>query len=373
MFRRGESVVIRGCAAEKNNVVRADKAAGSDIVSAIVESIEDDRMYLLCYTASGEDAAFDEVTSSCTVGADIPDMNRVCCQNNRLWGTSEDGTMVYASKLGDPLDFNSFAGISTDSWWSIVASEGEFTGIYPYQNHVYAFKRDCIHEIYGDKPSNFKIPYSVKCGTVDGDSITELGGVMYFAAADGVYAYNGGIPTKISQKIMVQPESAKATAWGERVFMSFDGVMYVYDTERSGWYRIGDRANEQCYTDGNGLFFVADGVLERWDTGREMVRWCVQTKEFFREDSEKNGCVNIWLKLALSEGACVAVYTSADGGGFKRWGVVRGDSGTRRVPVRFRRCDTFSIRLEGMGDAKLYGIEFENYSGGYDVPKKSAM
>lgn len=370
-FRRGESVVIRGCTADENNVVRADEAVGDDIVSAIVEKIESGRMYLLCYTASGEDKAFVNATSGCTVSADIPDMNRVCCQNNRLWGTSSDGSTIYASKLGDPFDFNSFAGISTDSWWGKVADRGEFTGIYPYQNHVYAFKRDCIHEIYGDKPSNFKMPYTVKCGAVDGDSITELDGVMYFASGDGVYAYNGGVPTKISHKLTARPKTSCAAAYDGKLFCVLDGVMYMYDTERGHWYRIGERKTEQCFVCADGLFFVSDGTLERWDDGAEQVKWCVQTKEFFRNDAKKNGCVNVWLKLALGASSCAAVYTSADGGEFRRWGIVRGDSRTCRVPVRFRKCDTFAIRVEGSGDAKLYGIEFENYGGGYAVAEKA--
>lgn len=365
MFRRGESVIISGCSAEENNVYRSDKAGNDDIISAIIEKIEDGRMYLLCYTASGEDAAFTTVTSSCTISADIPDMNRVCCQNNRLWGTAADGTTIYASKPGDPFDFNSFAGISTDSWWGQVASEGEFVGIYPYQNHVYAFKRNCIHEIYGDKPSNFKMPYSVKCGSIDGDSICEIGGVMYFTADDGVYSYNGGVPSKISQKLNISPKASKAAAYESKLFVTIDDILYIYDTEYGDWYRLGEYAKSQLYKDENGLFAVSDGMISKWNDGKEAVKWCVQSKEFLRNESEKKGCINLWLKMALSPGACVAVYTSSDGGEFRRWGVIRGDSCMRRIPVRFRKCDTFAIRLEGVGDCKLYGIEFENYSGGY--------
>lgn len=365
VFRRGESVIISGCSKEENNVYRSDEVSGDGIISAIVEKIEDGKLYLLCYTASGADAAFTDVTSACTISADIPNMNRVCCQNNRLWGTAADGSAIYASKPGDPLDFNSFVGISTDSWWSKVASEGKFVGIYPYQNHVYAFKRDCIHEIYGDKPSNFKMPYSVRCGSVDGDSICEIGGVMYFSSGDGVYAYNGGVPTKVSQKIRINPTSAKAATHDGKLFVAADGVLYIYDTEYENWYRIGINGVSQCFKDENGLFIVSDGVAARWNDGNEKVVWSIQSKEFFRNESEKNGCVNLWLKIAPAPGSCVAVYTANDGGEFRRWGVVRGDSGMRRIPVRFRKCDTFSIRLEGVGDCKLYGFEIENYSGGY--------
>lgn len=365
VFRRGESIIINGCSAEGNNVYRSDKAGSDDIISAIIEKIEDDRLYLLCYTASGEDAVFTNVTSSCTISADIPDMNRVCCQNNRLWGTSADGTTIYASKPGDPFDFNSFAGISTDSWWGQVASDGDFVGIYPYQNHVYAFKGNCIHEIYGDKPSNFKMPYSVKCGSIDGDSICEIGGVMYFTAADGVYSYNGGVPSKISQKLNISPKVSKAAAYNSKLFVTIDDILYIYDTEYGNWYRIGKYGASQCYNDENGLFMVSDGIISRWNDGKEAVKWSIQSKEFFRNESEKKGCINLWLRMALSSGTCVAVYTSSDGGEFRRWGVLRGDSCMRRIPVRFRKCDTFSIRLEGVGDCKLYGIEFENYNGGY--------
>lgn len=369
-FRRGESVVISGCSAEENNVVRADEAADG-IVSAIVEEISGEKMYLLCYTASGADAAFKNVKSDCTVSADIPDMNKVCCHNNRLWGTAADGTAVYASKQGDPLDFNTFAGISTDSWWARVATDGGFTGIYPYQNHIYAFKESFIHEIYGDKPSNFKMPYSVRCGAVDGDSICELDGVMYFAAADGVYAYNGGVPKKISQKLCVRPSApSKSAVHDGRIYITLGGVLYSYDAERGEWYRICGADVTGFARCGGSMCFADGGVLKVWDEGGEQVRWSVQTKEFFREGSQKNGCVSVWLKLSLSENACAAVYTSYDGGEFCRWGIVRGDSRVCRVPVRLRGCQTFAVKIEGSGDARIYGIEFENYSGGYRIPQE---
>ncbi len=61
-----------------------------------------------------------------TLSRDVPDMDYVCVNENRLWGCR--GDTVYASKLGDPKNFNVFEGLSTDSYAADVGSAGDFTG-----------------------------------------------------------------------------------------------------------------------------------------------------------------------------------------------------------------------------------------------------
>lgn len=133
----------------------------------------------------------------------IPEIKHACEARNRLWACSDNGKEVYASKLGDPFNFNSFEGIATDSYAATIGSEGEFTACTSFLGHIYFFKENTIHKVFGDKPSNFQIiDYEAK-GVKKGceKSICIIDDVMYYAGVDGIYAYDGTIPVNISKQL----------------------------------------------------------------------------------------------------------------------------------------------------------------------------
>jgi hypothetical protein len=57
-----------------------------------------------------------------------------------------------------------------------------------------------MFELYGSKPSNFQVQETVKTGAFNADYI-EINSVLYFANRDGIYAYSGGVPRKISEGV----------------------------------------------------------------------------------------------------------------------------------------------------------------------------
>ena len=123
-------------------------------------------------------------------------MDHICVHNNRLWGTAQNGEYLYASKLGDCLNFNSFQGLGDDSWYGMVGTAGGFTGnLRPPLPLWRPLKRDCIHHIYGDGPQNFSIPKQTMGGCLDSRSIAELGGVLYFLSAAGFRPMQAESPT----------------------------------------------------------------------------------------------------------------------------------------------------------------------------------
>ena len=109
----------------------------------------------------------------------MPVMNSVCVHNNRLWGVNPNGEYIYASKLGDFKEFNSFKGVASDSFYVGIGSGGKFTGIVSYRNYVIAFKENCLHIISGTVPSNFSIARSIDgIGCIDIRSCTQVGGYL---------------------------------------------------------------------------------------------------------------------------------------------------------------------------------------------------
>ena len=73
-------------------------------------------------------SAVGEQEAAVTVSRSVPDMDFITESENRIWGCSSANHEVYACKLGDPKNWNSFLGIASDSYALTIGSSGDFTG-----------------------------------------------------------------------------------------------------------------------------------------------------------------------------------------------------------------------------------------------------
>lgn len=376
-FSEGDSIVISGCSEhEDNNTFIADsktKYASDDrIISVVVSKASASRLDVVLYNKRGAKALFDNGSESgeITIEVYIPDMSYVCVHNNRLWGASENGEYIYASKLGDCFNFNSFQGLGNDSWYSMVGTDGKFTGIVSYRTCVVAFKQNYIHHIYGDSPLNFSMPKQTFGGTPDGDSIAEVGGYLYYLGADGFYIYGGGEPDKISYPIKKRYVSCKAGTDGRKYIVSAktaDGKydVLVYTPDYNIWHREDD-ADFVGFARYNGELYAADSsALYKLRGGEEPVSWCVVSRRFTKEDMDFKGLSAAYIRLDLKTGTSAKICISYDGGDFIHCGDIEGEGFfVHRIPIRFSKCDSFRIMLEGVGDAVVHELELITYTGG---------
>ena len=375
-FRVGDSLVISGCSTEKNNTKsvesRKDFASNEDIISVVVEAVSDNRMDVLLYNKNGEKVKFTNAkeTGDVTVKIAIPDMDNVCVHNNRLWGTAASGECIYASKLGDCTNFHSFQGLSDDSWYGTVGTGGNFTGICSYRTAVVAFKRGCIHHIYGDAPINYSMPKQTAGGCIDGRSICEIEGVLYYLSADGFKAYSGGEPYSISPNLVFNYVSCASGSDGRHYYASAareDGErdVLVYTPDMDVWVREDDAAFEGFCTYNGGVYGIADGKMWKMKGGTEPVEWSVVSKRFTYDMIDHKGMSCIWLRMDVSDGASLKVSVSADGGKFTEFAhIANCGFYVYRVPVRFCKCDSFRIKLEGIGKTVVHDIEIASHNGG---------
>ena len=377
LFKKGDSIVISGCTKQKNNTVKTSARINSsdtdDIVSVIVEDVSDNEMKVSCYNALGACMKFDTGTSDrytesvqIKIEKYIPDMSHVCVHNNRLWGTSRDGKYIYASKLGDFSNFNSFSGISTDSWWALIATDDEFTAITSYQNHVVAFKKNYIYEVYGDKPSNFQIPYAVNGGCSDGNSIAQISGVLFFTDNGGVSVYNGAEPIEISQKILPDKDivCAAGVSFDKKYYLSAksasgEAMLYVYDTALKNWLMY-DETDVKCFVKIEDMMFaLTDDALFLTETelGDETVQWECVTKDFSYCVDKKivnKVCIDMEIEansqaeIELCYDGRITLECCKISGGLKR---------VHNIPIRIRRCDSFKIIIKGSGKFSLNKIQ----------------
>ena len=128
-----------------------------------------------------------------TIQRVMPDLDYVVEYNNRLWGCSSKNHEIYCSKLGEPLVWGAYSGISTDSWAATVGTDGDFTGACVFNGCVLFFKEDCVHSVYGTKASNFTITTYTVRGVQKGSakSLCISEGLLYYKAPEGIFTFNG--------------------------------------------------------------------------------------------------------------------------------------------------------------------------------------
>ena len=375
-FAVGDSITISGCSVKNNTKQiqsRKEYAAEDEIVSAVVNAVTKSKIDLLLYNRKGEKVKFTNATESgeVTLKIAIPDMDNICVHNNRLWGTAVSGEYIYASKLGDCTNFYSFCGLSDDSWYSYVATGGKFTGICSYRTAVVAFKQNYIHHIYGDAPVNFSIPKQTFSGCCDGRSICEVEGVLYFLSRDGFKAYSGGEPYDISPQLKHKYVSCAAGTNGRYYYAAAktqDGRVdvLVYAPHADVWVREDDTPFESFCSYNGSLYGIADGEMWRMDGGAERLNWCTVSKRFTYDIAEHKGLNTMWIRADIENGAEINAYISYDGGDFEECGAVSSREGfsVHRIPVRFKKCNSFRIMLEGFGRSVIHDILISTHNGG---------
>ena len=191
-FRTGDSVTVAGCGAAELNGLHVLQAAEDDWV--LVPA--------LCRT-------LDSQTAAVTVMRLMPEMDFVVEQGNRLWGCKYgivDGQAVneiYACALGDFRNWNSFAGLSTDSYAAARGSDGPFTGAAACMGGVMFFKENCMERIYPAAGGGHQI-VTVPCSGVRKGAertVAVADGVVYYLGNDGVYAFDGSMPVCVSRAL----------------------------------------------------------------------------------------------------------------------------------------------------------------------------
>lgn len=313
-----------------------------------------------------------------TVARRMPNMDFVIESRNRLWGcrygTDVNGNMVneiYASKLGDFKNWNSFAGISTDSYVVTVGTDGQFTGAITHLGYPIFFKEGCMHKVYGDS-----LPFGVQdtaCRGVQkgcGGSLAIVNEVLYYKSRSAVCAYDGSLPAEISTALgEVNYSDAVAGAVGNKYYISMkdsDGAyhLFAYDTAKGMWHREDStQATAFCTCRGD-LYFIdaADRKIKTvMGTGTQdsaPVKWMAETGLIGTDSPDKKYISRLDVRMSISLGTSVDFYIQYDSE--DRWDMLFSvDGHTLRsftIPIRPQRCDHFRIRMEGNGPAKVFSI-----------------
>ena len=368
-FAEGDGVTVSGCSAERLN-------------GGAVIALRDDDFIVIPGIISSPVSQ----TTPLTVERRAPEMDFVVEYSNRLWGCrsglSRDGVLVneiYSSALGDPTNWNRFAGLVSDSYAAGVGSDGPFTGAAVFLGYVMFFKERCVHKVFGNRPSNYQILTSNIRGAAPGAdrSLCVNDEILYYASRDGIMAYDGTVPEVVSDPLgEIDPDGAVITKNGKFVYVAAKyrvaKELYVFDTKFSFWHRYGELPADEMAGCRYGVIAACGGSLTVIDSrdeglgaseltgfdGREKIPfgWYFETGELTSGERE--------IRVVRVE-----VTAAVPKDGYMKVSVVTGENDTtpavtvrptfRRtftVPVavpRDRRC---RLRIEGEGDAVVYSV-----------------
>lgn len=346
--------------------------------------------YILDVTsgASGTQLVFDmssnsvvTETETVTIKRTAPDLDFLCGYGNRIWGCK--GDTIYASKMGDPYNWNVFDGISTDSYSVGTGTERNFTGCISYLNHPIFFKEDRIFKVYGSSASTFQVVESAVMGVPEGSSksLAISGNTLFYLSRAGVVAYNGGVPVLISSPLGEEHfKNAVGGSDGVKYFVSMqdeseDFHLFVYDTQKRLWHKEDDiQIKQMVYLDGlyavltsGEIYLLGDPLrIPQAASEESNVLSMVEFGDFDLDTMDRKHFIRLRFRVEIEIGGYVKFYIKYDHeNSWKNIGEVH--SKQKNVYVLscpLKRCDHFQLRLEGSGNWKLHAMEYQNYIGG---------
>lgn len=370
----GSGAVFTGSTLQMAGI--AGKFSAGDTVSIEGSSISANNKDIQVRSVSGDTITVTEngftagtSTTEVTVERKIPDLDFICESENRLWGCSNATRTLYASALGDPTNFYTFQGLSTDSYAVAVGSEGDFTGCCKLSSGVLFWKERTLHKLLGSYPAEYaQYTYSVE-GLKAGchKSMQVINEVLYYMGVGGVYAYSGGTPEKISPGFDGQDfRGAVAGTDGERYYLSVSqgqaNHLFTYDLGKGIWLREDGARCVDFARLGSSLYFLTAGG-EVWQTrgGDDAgLEWEAQFAPFYETAQGRKRYSRLTLRLELPRGSWLRAQLRSNNGSWEtcaQWTGAEADALTAALPIR--RGDKMELRLHGHGPCAVLSISRE--------------
>ena len=389
-------------------------------VACIIEDIVDDNTLVLPQGTFLEliGAGVSSASLTGSISRTMPDLDHVVEWNNRLWGCSSAENAVFASKLGDPKNWQYYQGTGLDSYYAQQGTDGAWTGIGLHSNHLVCFKQDSLCKVYGTAPSNYQIVNAEAFGVELGSrkSVVTINDTIFYKSKVGIMAYSGSTPTCISDGFNVAFKDVVAGTEKRKYYASIHKrgggyELMVLDVEKGVWHKEDNTRFRSCATVGDKLYYVEyddeplmcseELLCSEWifvcgnttsahvgiinpltpEESRSDMEWMAEFGPFDEYIEEHK----IYSKLALrilsydtEEGTLcnedydplltedyenlevekyLNVYISIDEGDWEivenyRPPVTQGEF----IPIIPRRCDRYSIKIEGKGDYEIKSL-----------------
>ncbi len=261
-----------------------------------------------------------------------------------------------------------------------VGSDGAFTGAATCMGYALFFKENTLHKLYGSKPSDFQLS-SLRCRGVAKNaarSLCVLNETLYYLSPDGVMAWDGSLPTKVSGGAGRRQSlpTCKAAVGG-----ALDGRYYLHlvpgSSAAAAGLRYRDRGSgseeDVCSCD----MTSTGGQLYLWDGQALWAADPTREPDWQSTDSVENGhplraghrrcragrteqryLSRLTLRLDAERTSTVEVAVSYDGGAWETVASLAAQGSRRSFDLPFvpRRCGSLRLRLRGKGQITLRGL-----------------
>lgn len=396
VLKEGDTVTLSGMPQEVCDAVAAGLDGevsigtldGDDVIATLTPQQESSRYYgswTVTATSATWQSADGKVSENRAVNAPVklerrvPDLDFVTEQGNRVWGCSRSENSVYACALGDPTNWYSYRGIASDSYAVSVGSDGAFTGAASCLGYVLFFKEHCIHKLYGSKPSDYQMS-SVRCRGVAANaekSLCVIAETLYYLSPDGVMAWSGSLPSKVSGAL----DTGKLTAMDRAVGGQLDaryylylhrktdtgsGRLLVYDTERGLWQEESVAGTgmvstgQQLYLWDGGALWAADPDRETGGEDETGLKFEAVTGDIGMSVPDDKYISRVSLRIDALAHTVLTVAASYDGGDWETVSSCAVTKNHQRVNLPFvpRRHDLMRLKFAGTGQMALRSMAF---------------
>ena len=349
---------------------------------------------------TGEGAT--NITLTGVLSRTMPDLDYVIEWNNRLWGASIADNTVYASKLGDPTNWQYFQTTSLDSYYAEQGTDGIWTGCAGYSNHIIFFKQNSMTRIYGSAPSNFQVAnaqcYGVEAGS--SRSVVTINDRVFYKSVIGIMCYEGGTPYLVSEKFNTKFRNVVAATEGYKYYASIQDSkggfpLLVLDIDKAVWHKEDySRFRDSCTID-NTIYYVhhsseslkcgTEVITSQWlpcgqgaaDGGDVLIinptnateqytdyDWMAVFGPFDEFLEDRKIYSRLLLRIIRSNDSMVKVYISINPDGqdtsLWRWELVQEFNPTKTggdyIPIIPRRCDRYAVKIEGRGNCSIKSL-----------------
>ena len=394
LFAQWDTVTARGTAAKQagmweeldgdlvvydvlENGLRVQAAAKGDFFYGTLVQGADSALWT---SMDGRETRSFSVSTPVSMERRVPELDFVTECDNRVWGCSSKENVIYACKLGDPTNWFSYRGIAADSYAVTVGSDGAFTGAATCMGYALFFKENTLHKLYGSKPADFQLT-SLRCRGVAKNaarSLCVLNETLYYLSPDGVMAWDGSIPVKVSGALdasrLAHAQNAVGGALDGRYYLhvSRDGGgqarLLVYDTERGLWseedvcsWDMASTGGQLYLWDGQALWAADPDREPDWkstDGVEKKIRFEVTTGDIGLDGAEDRYLSRLTLRLDAVCSSTVEVSVSYDGGSWEPAADITAEKPHGSYDLSFapRRHGTLRLRLKGTGQITLRSI-----------------
>lgn len=191
---------------------------------------------------------------------------------------AHDGDQISFCAFQDETDWTSSENSGTDQFYT--PDGGAITGLTFFHDQVMAFKRRAFAVYYGNNYFNQKlVTVSNDIGCVSFKTIVEVGNLLIWLGENDVYAFNGGQPELIGQRIrgylnrINRAQEAKCCAFtdGLRYYLCLPldsstepNARLVFDPRYGVWRACASSESYRYGTRLNNVTYAGDSVGQTW-------------------------------------------------------------------------------------------------------------